>query len=205
VFDNKNTAESIFEIQQNQQNNAGTSNSGMATFYASLPGIGRADLMVDNDFWDTYPAGDLRKQEWYYLGIGENAADPDNEVYNRYTSKWKSFYQNLPVVRLAEMYLIRAECNARLGTTVDASPEEDLAQINNPVRTGLPVISHPTLEDILYQRELELAYEGARIHDVKRLHEATGSFNWTDPKLVLPIPQRDVDASEGVLVQNPGY
>ena len=197
VFNNKNTSESIFEIQQNEQNNAGTSNSGMATFYASLPGIGRADLRVNRNFAASYPAGDYRAQEWYYEGTGQRSG--------LFTSKWQSYSQNLPVIRIAEMYLTRAECNLRLGTTVGDTPENDLAKINNPVRTGLPVIANPTLDDVLEQRFLELAFEGVRIHDIKRLHLATGAYNWDDPKLVFPIPQRDVNASEGVLTQNPGY
>ena len=55
------------------------------------------------------------------------------------------------------------------------------------------------------QRFLELAFEGVRIHDFKRLRLSTGTFAWNDNRLVFPIPQRDVDASEGVIAQNPGY
>lgn len=198
VFDNKNTAESIWEIQQNDQNNAGTSNDGMATFYASLPGIGRADVRVNSGWVSGYNANDLRRSEWYYVGTGARPG-------NWYTSKWKSFSQNLPVIRIAEMYLIRAECNLRLGSAVGDTPENDLAQIRNPVRTNLPVIVNPTLNDVLNERFLELAFEGTRIHDFKRLHMSTGAFAWDSPKLVFPIPQRDIDASEGILAQNPGY
>ena len=42
-------------------------------------------------------------------------------------------------------------------------------------------------------------------HDFKRLHLSTGAFAWDSPKLVFPIPARDVDASGGVIQQNPGY
>jgi tetratricopeptide (TPR) repeat protein len=205
VFDNKNTAESIWEIQQNDQNNAGTSNDGMATFYASLPGIGRADVRLNNTFFNTYDPNDLRKQEWYYLGTGLRPADTANGVFNRYVGKWKSFSQNLPVIRIAEMYLIRAESNLRLGSAVGDTPANDLAKIRNPIRTNLPIINAPTLADVLNERFLELAFEGVRIHDIKRLRLSTGSFAWNDPKLVFPIPAREVDASEGALVQNPGY
>ncbi|MDQ3844722.1 MAG: RagB/SusD family nutrient uptake outer membrane protein, partial [Bacteroidota bacterium] len=68
-----------------------------------------------------------------------------------------------------------------------------------------PVIEKPTLETVLKERIYELAFEGVRIHDIKRLRLSAGAFAWNDPKLVFPIPQRDIDASEGVLVQNPGY
>ncbi|HYF32126.1 MAG TPA: RagB/SusD family nutrient uptake outer membrane protein [Chitinophagaceae bacterium] len=192
------TDEVIWEIEQDVQNNAGTSNDGMATFYASLPGIGRADVRIEQAFIDTYLPGDLRKTEWYYTGIGARPGNP-------YSAKWTAFEQNLPIIRLAEMYLIRAECNLRLGTAVGDTPANDLAQVRNPARVGLPVILAPTLADILQERIWELAFEGVRIHDIKRLRLSTGTFAWNHDMLVFPIPQREVDASRGVIVQNPGY
>lgn len=199
VFDNKNTAESIWEIQQNEQNNAGTSNNGMATFYASLPGIGRADVRIAAGFPSAnYPAGDLRISEWYYIGTGARPG-------NTYCAKWKSFSQNLPVVRIAEMYLTRAECNLRLGSVIGATPAADLAKVKNPVRTNSTATASPVLNDILNERFIELAFEGQRIHDLRRLRLSTGSFAWNADRLVMPIPQREVDATSGVLIQNPGY
>jgi tetratricopeptide (TPR) repeat protein len=202
VFDNKNTAESIWEIQQNEQNNAGTANDGMATFYASLVGIGRADVRMNTNFLNTYPAGDLRRTEWYYVGVGARPG-------NWYCGKWKSFSQNLPVIRIAEMYLIRAECNLRLGSTTGDTPANDVAQVRNPIRTNLPALVAPTLNDVLQERLYELAFEGLRIHDVKRLKQtltsAAGTFPWNDKYLVFPIPAREVDATGGVVAQNPGY
>lgn len=198
VFDNKNTRESIFEIQQNDQNNAGIANDGMATFYASLVGIGRADVRMVSDFLDTYDENDLRLSQWYYVGVGARKG-------NTYCSKWKSFSQNLPVIRLAEMYLTRAECNVRLGSAVGDTPANDVAKIINPLRVNLAEIANPTLNDILNVRYHEIAFEGIRIHDVKRLKIATGDYEWDSDDLVFPIPQREVDATNGVIVQNPGY
>ncbi|MFV0604864.1 MAG: RagB/SusD family nutrient uptake outer membrane protein [Niabella sp.] len=198
VFSNKNTAESIWEIQQNDQNNAGESNDGMATFYASFDGIGRADLRINTDFVDTYAAGDLRATEWYYIGTGRRSG-------NTYCRKWASFSQNLPVIRIAEMFLTRAECNVRLSSSVGDTPENDLAKVRNTVRTNLATITTPTLNDILNERFHELAFEGTRIHDLKRLKINTGDYAWNADELVFPIPQSDVDASEGVIVQNSGY
>jgi len=204
VFSNKNTAESIWEIQQNEQNNAGTANNGMATFYASLPGIGRADVRVVANFVsNSYPAGDLRQTEWYYIGTGARPG-------NTYCGKWKSFSQNIPIIRIAEMYLTRAESNLVLGSSIGASPAEDLAQIKNSIRTNSTAPAIPTLDDVRKERFIELAFEGQRIYDLKRLrlptiHPTNGTFEWNSDQLVFPIPQREVDATSGVLVQNPGY
>lgn len=196
-FTNKNTAESIWEIQQNEQNNAGQSNDGMATFYASLPGIGRADVRMNTTFISSfYEAGDFRRRDWFYVG---NGARPGNT----YCFKWNAFEQNLPVIRIAEMYLTRAECNFRLGTAVGDSPANDLDLIRS--RSNASSILVPTLGDILNERTRELAFEGVRVHDIKRLKGSSGAFAWNDNKLVYPIPQREVDATGGVVVQNPGY
>ena len=198
VFTKDLTDESIWEIEQDVQNNAGTSNDGMATFYASFPGIGRADIRLEQSFVDSYPAGDVRKAEWYYIGTGARPG-------NLYTAKWNAFEQNLPVIRIAEMYLIRAECNLRLGTAVGDSPANDLAQVRNPSRVGLPVIAGPTLNQVLQERIFELAYEGVRVHDIKRLKQSTGAFAWDNNMMTFPIPQREVDASRNVITQNLGY
>jgi hypothetical protein len=92
----------IWEIEQDVQNNAGDANDGLATFYSYDL---RGDMLVDSAFHASYNPGDRRKALWYYEKGGA-----------LYTSKWSSASQNLPVVRLAEMYLTRAECNLRLGT-----------------------------------------------------------------------------------------
>ncbi|HEU4609709.1 MAG TPA: RagB/SusD family nutrient uptake outer membrane protein, partial [Chitinophagaceae bacterium] len=121
------------------------------------------------------------------------------------TNKWIAYGQNIPIIRIEEMYLTRAECNLRLNSTVGALPVDDLAMINNPDRTGQPVILLPTLDDVLKQRRLELAFEGVNFHDILRLKESTGGVEWNDDLLTLPIPQREIDATQGSLVQNPGY
>ena len=204
AFEEDNTNEVIWEIEQDVQNNAGTANDGLATFYASFPGVGRADVRIDSNFVKSYSPSDLRRTNWYYLGTGARPL-------NWYTYKWNSFSQNLPVIRLAEMYLIRAECNLRLGSTVGASPSADLAQVRNLGRVGLPVIASPTLNDILNERILELAFEGLRVHDVKRLKQTLvnptsgATIAWDNDLMVFPIPQREVDASSGVITQNQGY
>jgi hypothetical protein len=70
------------------------------------------------------------------------------------------------------------------------------------------------LAAILRERQLELAFEGFRLHDLKRTGTnifvpATGTnpareVSINDNILVLPIPQREININTG-LVQNPGY
>jgi tetratricopeptide (TPR) repeat protein len=195
AFKNRNTAESIFEIQQNDQNNAGTANDGLTTFYASMPGIGRGDVRVLEAFADQYDTTDARLNELIYAGTGRRAG-------RLRSGKWTDFGANIPIIRLAEMYLTRAETNLRLGTTVGAAPLADVNRIR--ARAGVPVLTAVTLDDVLKERQLELAFEGLRIHDIKRTKGSTGTFAYNSASLVLPIPQRELDTNE-LLVQNAGY
>ncbi|RRB02799.1 RagB/SusD family nutrient uptake outer membrane protein [Larkinella rosea] len=198
AFRNRNTSESIFEIQQNDQNNAGTSNDGLTTLYASLPvngvNIGRGDIQINTSFVTSYDSTDARRTELLYIGY--------KGVNRYYTGKYTDFGANIPVIRLAEMMLVRAECNLRLNSTVGATPAADLNAIRQ--RAGIAPIAAPTIQNVLTERVKELAFEGLRIHDIKRTKGKTGDLNWNDPKLVLPIPKREVDANN-LLVQNPGY
>jgi len=215
IFRNDNTAEAIFEIQQNDQNNAGASNDGLSTFYADLEGIGRADISVNTEFsvdnpnryttFDLYEEDDARLNELFYEGFNFGAIT---------TGKWTSPGQNIPIVRLAEMYLTRAEANFRLGTAVGATPLQDINTIRT--RAGLNPVLTVTLDRILLERRLELAFEGFRIHDLKRTETDlvgrdpdTGAVDyvipWNADELVYPIPRREIDASRGSLKQNPGY
>ena len=108
------------------------------------------------------------------------------------------------ILRLAEMYLIRAESNFRLGTTTGDIPLKDINRIR--ARAGLSPLTTATLDlaAILKERKLELAFEGHLLHDIKRLQGNVGSLPWNSPKLVFPIPERETIANPN-LVQNEGY
>ncbi|GAB3893881.1 RagB/SusD family nutrient uptake outer membrane protein [Larkinella knui] len=199
VFRNRNTAESIFEIQENTQNNPGTSNDGLTTLYASIPAggsaVGRGDIQILNTFVESYDPKDTRRTDLFYIGVKGAGT-------RYYTGKWADFYANIPVIRFSEMLLTRAECNLRLSSATGAKPADDLNAVRT--RAGVAPIAALTLVDVLKERQQELAFEGVRLHDIKRTKGKTGDLNWNDPKLVLPIPKREIDANS-LLVQNQGY
>jgi hypothetical protein len=164
----------------------------MHTYWSILDyGARDGDVEVNQDHIDLYDANDARLALFYI---------DDNDIYR--SGKWKFQYKNLPVIRLAEMYLTRAESNFRLNTSVGDSPDDDIDIIRS--RVGLPFIN-VTLADILNERRLELAHEGQRIHDIKRLELSVDGFDFDANELVFPIPLREINASAGVLVQNDGY
>ena len=51
-----------------------------------------------------------------------------------------------------------------------------------------------TLDEILFERHLELAHEGQRINDIKRLKQSIEGFDYDANELVLPIPLREINA-----------
>jgi hypothetical protein len=200
AFNNvSNSTEDIFAIQQNNQSNAGTSNNGLTTMYAAYdatPIAGRGDVRIDTNIYKLYEEGDDRKT-FVYKGTGIAGGTGD------YTRKWKEFYKAIPVVRLAEMYLIRAEANARAASAIGGkTPLEDVNMVRARSHAGALVAV--TADQVVQEHFRELAFEGDWLWTRKRLKMNIGTRPYNDPKLVLPVPQRERDVNKQ-LTQNPGY
>lgn len=189
VFNNSsNSSEYLFAMQVSAQD--GT--NSMHTYW-SIPAYGGrdGDVSIDASHMALYTAGDARLA-LFYVGAGETRS-----------GKWQQQYKVLPIMRLAEMYLTRAEANFRAGTTIGATPAQDISRTRQ--RAGLSAAGSVTLAEILAERKLELAHEGHAVHDLKRLKQSADGFAYNANEMVFPIPQREVDASRGVITQNAGY
>lgn len=182
----ENTTEDIFAIQVTQQQGINSLNE----FYASSANGGRGDIKITDDFLAEFEANDVRGQFYTVTSV------------NR-TKKFDNQYGNVHVVRLAEMYLIRAEANLRGGTSTGATPASDVNTIRQ--RAGLDPLVIVNLATILAERRHELCFEGGFfLHDAKRLKQSAGGLPYNSPRLVFPIPQREILANPK-LVQNEGY
>ncbi len=183
------STETIFALRISPQDGFNT----IHNHYASDDFAGRGDITLTADHLSLYETGSER--------LVINYTDAEGVRTGKYTAQ----YANVPVMRLAEMYLTRAECNYRLraGNYVGPNtPAEDLNIVRN--RVELPDIMNPTLQDITEERFLELAFEGFWLHDLKRLEQSFGDISWDDPILVFPIPLREINANDN-LTQNEGY
>ena len=120
---------------------------------------------------------------------------------------------NIPVVRIAEVYLSRAEALSTPGSSVldESAALADLNKIAiNRGLTAFSLAGSNLYEEILRQRRIELAFEGHRFWDLKRLgrnilkgpHYTDVAFD--DIRILAPIPQSQVDGNP-TLVQNSGY
>jgi starch-binding outer membrane protein, SusD/RagB family len=114
--------------------------------------------------------------------------------------------EDIHVIRLGEVILIRAEALAHLNRLPEAVAEYNRLR----VRAGLtpdPVVGLTqagVLAAIARERRLELAFEGDRWPDLVRTGEAVTLLGLDAHQLLLPIPQREIDTAPGI-TQNPGY
>ena len=183
--------EYLFSMKVTAQDGVNALNTYFGRTISTIAGTaGRSDCKIRPAHIAQYEDGDVRKT-YFELSGG-----------NYYTKKHLDRFGDVPVIRLSEMYLTRAEANQRNGTAVGASPLSDVNAIRT--RAGLPALSAVTLADILKERKLELAFEGQFLPDAKRTQTAVGTLAWNSPKLILPIPQREIDVNKQ-LVQNEGY
>jgi hypothetical protein len=181
------TIEDVFAVVINDQDGV----NNCHTFY-SIPQYGGrdGDIVILDGHLDLYPANDTRKSLFYSFAGDWRSG------------KWRDQYRNVKVIRLAELYLIRAEGNVRLSQSVGDTPLNDINRIRN--RASVAQLSAVTLADVLLERRLELAHEGFRVHDAKRLNSTVNGRSAFDNRLTFPIPFRELNTNPN-LVQNPGY
>ncbi|RYC72057.1 RagB/SusD family nutrient uptake outer membrane protein [Spirosoma sordidisoli] len=178
--------ETIFKVLVTDQDGSNALN----TYYGSTRVSGRGDIRVQTKFRQLYEAADVRGQ--FFTTVNNNV----------FTNKFNDRFGDVPVIRLAEMYLVRAETNLRLNTTVGATPLADVNLIR--ARAAAPALTSVNLAAVLLERRLELAFEGQQIADIKRTAGTVGTTPYNANNLVLPIPQREIDTNKQ-LTQNPGY
>ncbi|WP_294283997.1 RagB/SusD family nutrient uptake outer membrane protein [uncultured Chryseobacterium sp.] len=140
------------------------------------------------------------------------------------------FNNDIKIMRLSEMYLIKAEARAAAGDYAGAAAAVDaIRDVRYGSNQAAPVYANATAawRGILNERRVEFAFEGYRFIDLKRLGALAGtgvdrnpadysssSANFpaanpsnlpiTSYKWTLPIPQIETNANPGI-VQNQGY
>jgi hypothetical protein len=159
-----------------------------------------------------FEENDLRLSSW------TDTLTVDGVVYY-YPYKYKVRYSSditeySMVIRLAELYLIRAEARARLLNTSGAIADLDVLRR----RAGIPLISenNPSLSGdellnaIARERQVELFTEwGHRWMDLQRTGKADDVLSplkpgWQSSHALYPIPQSEI-LNDPSLIQNPGY
>jgi starch-binding outer membrane protein, SusD/RagB family len=244
-------AESIFEVRfANPAENIGV-NESLHTTYTTLKD--RGNPLVVQGFGDLVPTSSLLTQLGF-IGFGTNGSggaftsrsdDVRNLLFEtgstaRGTSRIECTkfigkngqpnLDNIPLIRVAEVLLTRAEARAN-ATNRDGSANTNFSIANamsdlvllktnrysNYTTTQKPVddallsggVAANILNEIYRQRRIELAMEGQRWFDFKRTNGYVGTGVSTkviygDFRMLPPIPQREIDGNSN-LTQNFGY
>ncbi|WP_286812384.1 MULTISPECIES: RagB/SusD family nutrient uptake outer membrane protein [unclassified Maribacter] len=201
-----NSAESIFEISMTETDNVG--GNGIAGLYLQA---GFGDYLPSNDVVDLYPENDARLSTFEVDPLLTGEFGPYRMI--KYADI--NGFDNVKVVRLAEMYLIRAEARAEIGTDI-AGAQDDLDMVRQRAMADEPdnADTGDALKDAIFiERRLELAFEGQRLWDLMRNQmdivrtnctAQTCTIPYGADTVIMPIPQDETDVNPNI-EQNPGY
>ncbi len=215
---NKNTKESIFEIQY--QGGVGNPYSSFWPAFApfenfSITKYGGGMNMVTDDLYNEYEAGDVRRDASFYTGYNKGAVF----VSIKFNKKWvdltapldggqEAANNNFMVLRYADVLLLLSEATG------------DPQYLNKVrARAGLPLFGTPSYPSALYptidlaiehERRMEFALEYKRWFDLKRTGRAVAVLTSKGKavnanKLLLPVPLYALTQNPNLGPQNPGY
>ncbi|MEO9022871.1 MAG: RagB/SusD family nutrient uptake outer membrane protein [Ginsengibacter sp.] len=200
------TPEIIFGLPVSQMISPSVSSSnGIGSVYYF-----KRSYWIDPDFINSFEPGDLRVSQLIWKG---DSVYNSNNLKDKTTFKFNNSFgrDNVPMIRLAEVMLIRSEALART-SGINQESIDLLNQIRNrslPNAVPFTVSDFPTqenlIQEILLQRRFELAFEGFYRYDLLRTGQPLNMPDIPDNKKVLPIPQVEIDISNGVIKQNSGY
>ncbi|WP_299578213.1 RagB/SusD family nutrient uptake outer membrane protein [uncultured Sunxiuqinia sp.] len=179
---------------------------------------------INKLLFESIPATDVRKGWW----IDETLSSPNlNEEqaeamisigYVPYTQVKFAPYQNVvetstnandvPLMRIEEMYLIKAEAEAMSGANGKTTLENFIQTYRNPDYVCAATSPEDIQEEVFNQRRIELWGEGLNWFDIMRLNKgvdrrgagypnATMVFNIPakDANLLWPIPEAEIQAN----------
>jgi len=170
----------------------------------------KRSFWINPDFISQFEAGDLRVSQLMFKG--DSIYNPDR-FGDKATMKFNNSNgrDNVPLIRLAEIMLTRAEALTR----TDGINQEAVDLLNSvrtrslpsaaPLNAGNFSSADDLIRSILQQRRFELAFEGFYRYDLIRTGQPLHTPDLPQTKKVLPIPQIEIDISHGLIEQNEGY
>ncbi|MFY9152417.1 MAG: RagB/SusD family nutrient uptake outer membrane protein [Prolixibacteraceae bacterium] len=232
----ENSSESLFEIQYVGDAGMGFwSNENQASWLSTFTGPRGSDLVAGGwgwnqptqEFINAYEPGDLRKDVTaFYDGCPQFDGKDYKKSWSMTGYNLRKFLVplsavpsydnsplNFPVLRYADVLLMKAEALNELGRTTEAA-----APLNEVrTRAGLEIVTGLSKdafrEKVLHERRIELAFEGQRWFDLIRINngqygidflKSIGKSNMSSKFLLFPVPQKERDANPN-LTQNTGY
>lgn len=212
----KNSNESIFEIQYDQNNNESQNWSVAFLPDGNCEGCGGYGLSPSSELSQIFRADDARlsiidsvKADDIISGGGGFENDRLGDAYPLKYLRFDDAVPNLIVLRLADIYLMRAEAFDELTQTSQAISALNIVRDR---AFGVGVYDYPSAslgdsdlgEAIANERFLEFAFEGHRWFDLKRTGELSNTVGIEDCRTLWPIPGRELGANAN-LSQNDCY
>lgn len=226
--------ENIFDIQWKQDERSDFVQSWVGSRDAEVGGVtalggGWENMLPTKDFLEMFEEGDKRKAISYVTEINGNVlVSPRTPGSGPITGKYlnpqgasprgNNGGQNTYLFRYADALLLRAEAENEVNGPANAYEYINLVR----ERAGLPPLANLTKESfrqaIIKERATELSFEGHRKWDLLRWGIFVQTIrNTKEPAMeipraniqefhvLMPIPQREIDITNGTLTQNPGY
>ncbi|TVZ57325.1 SusD-like starch-binding protein associating with outer membrane [Lutibacter sp. Hel_I_33_5] len=147
-----------------------------------------------------------------FLPFGSNISDRNLPTYGEQPGNAGNDWI---ILRYSDVLLMHAEAIMQGNPTNDTSAIDSYMKVK--VRAGFDAVadrpSALTVDALLLERRVELAFENHRFFDLVRLgvaHQVLGAHatlkgytSYNVRRLLLPIPSREINLSEGLLTQNP--
>ncbi|MGX5820167.1 RagB/SusD family nutrient uptake outer membrane protein [Chitinophaga lutea] len=201
--------ETLFEI-----NNSATANNGVEGIDWMYARTGLGDLLATDDTYALYTATDMRRG---LIVQGTRGANQVNFI-NKFQNTGIADRDEVKMLRYAEVLLTLAESYARTNDETNARLYLNmLAQKRDPSLAAYTYTGQALIDAIITERRKELAFEGLRFFDLKRLNVDFTRQNMgakaysfyvdvktTDNRRQLPIPETEMTANPNV-APNPGY
>lgn len=222
---NSNSSEDVLAVQQTSANTTGdkSTGSGLANHFSSLTESGLGTLRIlefslSSEFISNSPLYskiDIRRSINENVDESTRASEINTAFYTNVlntntisSSKFMTADKVIPVIRLAEVVLSRAE--AIFEQNPDIIDPTALADLNSiRTRAGLTDLqeihfngdSYAFYDSLVLERNREFLYEGLLYHDLKRWATYIEDLDMagSDPlneKFILPIPQSETDTWE---------
>jgi len=209
-YNTPGTAEEIFTIKIVSTQSLGSDNMGRIYL---KPGYG--DIRVSPDLVSVLEASDARK-----VYISAFLGSPDEYQNNKFIGQdGISGLYSAKVLRLSEMYLIRAEAYAKESNYAGAIADVNTIRSHRNLTPLEGVADDAVLTAVLKEKRIEFMFEGHRFFDLMRnklnvvrtycnnpnqLNTPKCTIEATSPTSIFPIPQREMDVNLN-MEQNPGY
>lgn len=198
-FDQVPNPESVLELSIDPVEESLGSNSGLCPYTNPTHWF---DVIPSQNLLDEFDGNDYRN---HLFAFSDDFP---------YTLKWDCstgpFDDNVPLIRLSELYLIKAEAHAELNQLTDALDALETLQTARGLDPFVSADQDEIIEEIMVERRRELNFEGHRWYDLKRraldIPKQVGAtlVPYDDFRVLSVLPQGEVDNNPN-LDQNPGY